>query len=141
MSLISRLFFKSSDDFLARGDALFSARRFFEARNHYEQGMERHLKKGGEEHDGTVARFRARIADANRELARVNIIEAEHAIACGAAAKAMEHLELALSLTDDAGLREMGRTLLATLTVQGEGGDDPAPTLRGGCGSCASLPG
>jgi hypothetical protein len=31
MSLLSRLFSKSSDDFLARGESLFSARRFFEA--------------------------------------------------------------------------------------------------------------
>lgn len=140
MSLISRLFSRSSADVFARGDALFSARRFYEARTLYEQALERHLKKGGE-NDGTVARFRTGIADANRELTRLNIAEAEHAIARGALAKGVEHLELALSLTDDAGLGEKARTLLAALGDQGEERHETVPTSRGGCGSCASPPG
>lgn len=142
MSLISRLFSKSSVDFLARGDALLSARRFYEARTCYEQGVERYLKKrGGEQSDETADRFRARIADANRELAGVNIVEAERAMAGGAVAKAMEHLELALSLTDDAGLREKSRALLATLADRSERTAGPVPPLRGGCGNCASPAG
>lgn len=142
MSIFSRLFSRSSDDLLAKGDAFFSTRRFYEARGVYEQGLERDRKKrAGERNDETAERFRARIANANRELAAMNIVEAEYAIARGMADKAVEHLELALSLTDDDGLREKSVALLTAFAGGDDGSAAPSPTLQGGCGTCASPQG
>ncbi|NVN89545.1 MAG: hypothetical protein HXX11_02980 [Desulfuromonadales bacterium] len=141
MGLISRLFSKSTDDFFKKGDSLFSGQRYFEARSLYEDGLKFYLAKGnGSEFDSTSDLFRTKIAQSNGELARVNIGEAEHAISCGAVSKAIDHLELALSLTVDDELRNTCHKLLATL-------DDPAAELpppsllsaQGGCGSCSAT--
>jgi tetratricopeptide (TPR) repeat protein len=116
MSLFSRLFSKSADGFLKKGDSFFSDQRFFEARRLYEDGLHFYLvKDNGKEADSTTALFRSKIDQANRELAGVNIAEAEHAIGRGDVSKAVEHLELALSLTDDVVLRAASEKLLAPL--------------------------
>jgi tetratricopeptide (TPR) repeat protein len=142
MSFISRLFFKNTDGFLKKGDSLFSDQRFFEARRFYEDGLHFYLGKDcGKETDSTAALFRSKIAQANRELAGVNIAEAEHAIGRGDVSKAVEHLELALSLTDDVVLRAASEKLLTTLV------DHPTEAAKSdlfsspiiGCGACDST--
>ena len=66
--------------------------------------------------DSTAALFRSRIAKANKALAEVNIGEAESAIGRGACfEKAVEHLELAKSLSDDRAVQELAGQLLASI--------------------------
>lgn len=141
MGLISRLFTKSADDYLKKADALFNAQRYFEARSLYQDGLDFHLAKAkGLESDSTAELFRLKIARSNGELARINVGEAEYAISCGAVAKASEHLELALSLTDDDNLRTTCQRLLATLEDQNSGSNSwNAASDQGGCGSCATM--
>ena len=136
MNFISRLFSKSAAGFLKKGDSLFSGQRYFEARTCFEDGLDYHLAKAqGTESDATTALFRTKIAQANTGLARINIGEAEYAISCGAVSKAVDHLELALSLTDDPGLRSTCHKMLATL-------DEPPPesySQPNGCASCSTM--
>ena len=46
MGFISRLFSKSTDGFLKKGDSLFERQRFFEARRLYENGLQSLTGKG-----------------------------------------------------------------------------------------------
>jgi len=136
MAFLSRLFSKNPEDFLAKGDRLFEACSFFESRNAYEEGLQRYLNaNGAETTDDTTGVFVAKIALANRALAEMNIVEAEHAIGRGAPVKAAEHLELALSLTDDAILREKAEILLANLAEN----TNDTNTLASPGGACASC--
>lgn len=140
MGFFSRIFSKSADDFLARGDELQATERYFEARSRYEDGLQFHLAKaGGSENDAVAEVFIARIARSNAALAELNLIEAEFCAGRGDAAKAVEHLELALALTDDPLLRLKAEQMLSALDA--ESGDSQvvvAETASGHCQSCSS---
>lgn len=138
MAFLSRLFSKKADDYLARGDRYFESHSFFEARTAYEDGLQRHLSgKDAETADEIGEMFRAKIALANRALAGLNIAEAVHAIDRGAHARAVEHLDLAKTLTDDLDLREKAEKLLANLEENTNDTNKLAPS-GGSCASCAS---
>ncbi|BCS54004.1 tetratricopeptide repeat protein [Geobacter sp. SVR] len=132
MSLFSRLFSKSTDDYLSKGDRLFESGRFFDARSVYEQGLE----SCGTGNRETVEQFAAKIAAANTSLAALNIEEAEAALQHGNGAKAAEHLELAKTLTNDPALREKAENLLSF--IREETAISPKPEAGGGCSSCSS---
>lgn len=140
MSLLSRLFSKSCDDCLRKGDRLFEAERYFEARSRYEEGLRIHLTRGkGVEADATSSLCREKIARANRELARRNLEEAGHALASSDPDKAREHLDLALSLTDDAALRQACLSLLAGPAARLDEPPHPPGPPPAGCGSCGGT--
>lgn len=134
MSLFSRLFSKNAEDFLAKGDRLLDAHRYFEARCAYEDGLQR-LRDSGAGGDIADA-FAAKIARANLALAEMNIQEAEFAIKRGASSKAVEHLELAKTLTDDGALREKAEKLAGLVENTNE--TNRLAPHGGGCTSCAS---
>jgi len=139
VTFLSRLFSKNAADFLAKGDRLFEAQRFFEARNVYEDGLQRHLsRKDGDGHDDVSEAFGGKIALANLALAEMNLSEAEFALRSGAHAKAAEHLELAKTLTSDSALREKAEILHAKLFENANETIILAPSA-GGCSSCAST--
>ena len=139
MAFLSRLFSKNPEAYLAKGDRLFEAHCFFEARNAYEDGLQRYLDANGAgTADDTAGTFVAKIALANRALAEMNIAEAEHALDRGAHAKAAEHLELAKSLTDDTALREKAEKLLANL-IENTNDTNTLASPVGACASCAST--
>ncbi|HEY4745080.1 MAG TPA: hypothetical protein VIH45_10510 [Desulfuromonadaceae bacterium] len=136
MAFLARLFSKDPAEYLAKGDRLFEAGSFFEARNAYEDGLHRYLgAHGAGTEDAITTAFSAGIARANRSLAEMNIAEAEHAIGRSALAKAAEHLELAKSLTDDGSLREKAEKLLANLAGNANDTNTLAPP-GGACASC-----
>lgn len=135
MGLISRFFAKSCEDYLSRGDKLYEAERFFEARGAYEDGLQRVNGDAGRE--DRVSVFQERIAKANLALAQLNVAEAEYCLSHGDSVKAAEHLELAKTLTDNAELREKADNLQVTLA------ENAAVTKVGhshsaSCGSCSS---
>src|SRR6185369_7664791 len=113
MNFIKKLFVRRPEDYVTKGDALLAAGSFFEARGAYESGLECCQGKVG--FDDLIQHIGAKIDDANRSLATLNIAEAEHAINLGAVDKAVEHLELAKTLTHDANIREKAETILAGL--------------------------
>ncbi|HEX9078522.1 MAG TPA: hypothetical protein VF795_02965 [Desulfuromonadaceae bacterium] len=135
MAFLSRLFSRDPQEYLAKGDRLFAAGSFFEARTAYEDGLARHLGAKGAEDDVSGA-FAAKIARANRALAEMNIAEAEYALDRDDHAKAVDHLELAKSLTDDAPLREKAEKLLANL-VENANDTDILASPGNACASCA----
>jgi tetratricopeptide (TPR) repeat protein len=139
MAFLARLFSKKADDYLVKGDRLFASHCFFEARTAYEDGLQRHLNgKDAETADDISRTFSAKIALANRALAELNIVEAEHALGRGAHAKAAEHLDLAKTLTDDLDLREKAEKLLANLVENINDTNKLAPH-GSACASCAST--
>lgn len=139
MTFLSRLFSKNSDDYLAKGDRLFEQKRFFEARTVYEDGLQRLPNNNhGNSNESIAMIFNDNIAKANRELAVLNIGEAEFALTRGDHAKAAEHLELAKTLTDDNFLREKAEALLASLIENTNETNKLAPSSAS-CHSCGST--
>lgn len=138
MALFSRLFSKNAEDFIAKGDRLFAEQRFFEARNVFEDGLQRLLNgKNGSTDQDVVAAFRQKIARANTALAELNLEAAQHALSLGTDDKATEHLELAISLTDDALLREKAEVMLKSIAAKPNETNEITPALKS-CHSCSS---
>ncbi|MBT1071533.1 tetratricopeptide repeat protein [Pelotalea chapellei] len=138
MKFLSRLFSKNTEDYLAKGANLLAAERFFDARTTLEEGLRRHLENDAHGANDEVAiEFAAKIALANRELSSLNICEAEGAIRQGLLKKALEHLELAKTLTNDTVLREKADKLLESVT-ENAGTEKVNHVPSGGCGSCSS---
>ena len=146
MTFFSKIFSKTTEDYLAKGDRLFEQERYYEARSAYENGLQRHLgnKNGVSSDDSTSTAFRTKIALANSALAELNINEAKHAITSGSYYKATEHLELAITLTDDGQLREKAESMLASFAQKVNDTEKINETSRlatssGSCNSCAAT--
>lgn len=145
MAFLSKLFSKKPDDYLANGERLFGQERYYEARNVFEEGLQRCLTTCKDDvFDSMSALFREKIDLANRSLAQMNICEADYAVTCGAYKKAAEHLELAKTLTDDRQLREKAESLLALIAEKVNAGENINNTSRlatssGSCNSCSSA--
>ena len=138
MALFSRLFSKNADDFMAKGERLFTEQRFFEARTVFEDGLQRQLNgKNGSGDKDVVDAFRQKISRANTALAELNLEAAQHALALGADDKAAEHLELAISLTDDVHLREKAEEMLNSIALEPVETDAITPAHKS-CHSCSS---
>lgn len=139
MNILKRLFSKNPDDMVARGDRLLKEHHYYEARCAYEDARQllsgSNGSQGGEEQ--LLAVCAERIGSANRALAELNISEAESALSRGLHDKALEYLELAKSLTDDAVLREKTEGLAALCF---ENNDEQHETASvSGCSSCRSC--
>ena len=134
MSFIGRWFSKSPSDLLAKGDNCMKSESYFDARTHYEDGLKRNA-------DGELdAVFRERIATANLRLAERNLFEAEFAHSHGDLTKAVDHLELAKTLTSDPTIREKENLLLRNYAESDLHQDVPI-TAAPSCTSCSSSSG
>ena len=137
MSILKKFFTKNPADLMARGDRLLEDRHFYEARCAYEDALRLLLGSsgahGGEDLPATCEK---RIGNANRALAELNIGEAESALGRGLHYKALEHLELAKSLTDDAGLREKAEKMAVLCRENAE--EVKEMVSASGCASCSS---
>jgi tetratricopeptide (TPR) repeat protein len=135
MNFIKKLFVRRPEDYVTKGDAHFAAGSFYEARLAYEDGLNCCQGKTG--CDEISVNIGGKIAAANRSLADLNIDEAEHALRRGAVDKAVEHLELAKTLTEDTDIREKAELLLAGLV---ENTNDQAPLASpSSCSSCSQI--
>ncbi|KAB0669845.1 hypothetical protein F6V30_13710 [Oryzomonas sagensis] len=138
MNILKKLFSKNPADLMARGDRLLMERHYFEARCAYEDA--RRLLSGSngvQGVEGLSAVCEERIGSANRALAELNIGEAESALGRGLPDKALEHLGLAKSLTDDAVLREKAEGLVALCC--GSDDEQKETVSVSGCSSCSSC--
>ncbi len=126
-------FSKDYNHYLEKGDRYLAEERYADARIAYGEALEK-MEAGGEAAISLVDPVRQKIALAGNMLGRLNLVEAEHAIAAGDIKKAEEHLRIILELADDATLRENSERLLASL-----GSDAPEElhfeTVHG-CESC-----
>lgn len=135
MSLFSKLFSKSPEDLLAKGDRYLQTESYFDARTCYEDGLQRCGSDGSGLQLKSV--FQERIITANGKLAELNLQEAGFSISRGDFDKAVDHLELVKTLTYDAALREKAEQMLAECRTQD---NEPAePAKASACGSCSSA--
>lgn len=137
MSFFRKLFARGPEDFLARGDGHFAAHSYYEARSAFEAGLQACQGKSGQ--DDIARMLEDRICETNRAMAQLNMLEAEHALRLGAIDKAVEHLELAKTLTDDAKIREKADHLLSGFEEKSNNTEPLAPAAS--CSSCSHTAG
>lgn len=126
-----------------KGDSLFAAERFADARLTYLEAMEK--IDTAENRDAERDYLLSMIAQAGDRLAELNIAEAEAAIRGGELQKGYDHLALALELADDVTIREKAENL------RGKQSEDSSPSHHlhkggaghgtHGCASCSSSHG
>src|SRR5512133_1377470 len=104
----SKLFSKDCRACREKGDKLFNAGSYAEARVYYQDALQKidTVTDRAAMHDYLLSRLSA----AGNLLAEMNIVEAETALRMGNSAKADEHLHLALALADDVTIREKAAT-------------------------------
>ena len=134
MNFLKKLFSpRTAEDCLRKGDALFAAHSYYEARSAFEEGL---ACCGGQPVNGDMAGvLEAKIAETGRAMAELNLQEAELALRRGDAAKAAEHLELAKTLTSDTLIREKADSLLAD--VPEKTNDTEVLAAPSSCSSCS----
>lgn len=137
MSFLKRLFSRSPEDCLTKGDSYLAAHSLYEARSAFEDGLQ--SCKGKPDCAALALKFEERIKDTRREMAKLNLQEAEHALRQGDADKAAEHLELAKTLTDDKEIREKADGLLSGVTEKTNNTEVLAPSSS--CSSCSQVSG
>jgi tetratricopeptide (TPR) repeat protein len=135
VNILSRFFSKSPADLLAKGDRFFESEQFFDARNCYEEALQR--SSGDDPSGNQRAVFKARIDSANLKLAELNLAEAGFAFSRGDSAKAIDHLELVKALTYDVSILEKADKLLKENTdSRGVSVEDDASSS---CASCSHI--
>lgn len=107
---------------------------FFDARTCYEDGLR--LCSGDDGGSDLKPVFSERIDTANRKLAERNLHEAESAYSRGDSGKAIDHLELVKTLTNDPALREKAEKLRLNFSQP-----ERAPVEQIATSSCASCAG
>jgi len=137
VNFISRLFSKSPSDLLAKGDRYLESDSFFDARACYEDGLR--LCSGEDSGGDLKPLLLERIDTANRGLAERNLYEAEYAHARGDVDKAIDHLELVKTLTNDRAIREKAEMLL--LNYAQPESDHREQASISSCASCAGSSG
>jgi len=113
MSFFSKIFTRGPEGYLSKGEGYLASHSFYEARTAFEAGLQ--ACRGKSELDEIAKTCADRICEANRAMAELNLQEAEHALRLDNKSKAVEHLELAKTLTDDRDIREKADKLLVGL--------------------------
>ena len=126
-------FSKDYNHYLEKGDRYLAEDRFADARNAYEEALEK-IEASGEADFSRTEAVRQKIALTGNMLGRLNLVEAEHALSSGDRIKAGEHLRIIMDLADDATLRENAEKFIAEL-------DSEVPEVAHvdevrNCGSC-----
>ena len=109
-----KLFSKSFEQILEKGDSYFKDERYSEARHYYFDALEK--IQTSTESQQNIDYLQSMITKCGNRLAEMNIAEAEAALRTGNTQKATEHLELSLELADDVSLREKTEKLISSLT-------------------------
>jgi tetratricopeptide (TPR) repeat protein len=134
MSFFKKMFARGPEDYLAKGDGYLAAHSYYEARTAFEAGLQSCQGKSGQA--DITNKLENRICETKRAMAELNIDEAEHALRRGTTDKAVEHLELAKSLTDDVKLLEKADRLLMGLEIISDSTEVLATTSS--CSSCSN---
>jgi predicted Zn-dependent protease len=134
---LKKLFSKSFEQTLQKGDSLFTDERYSEARQYYYDALDKMPDSGVDEQ--TLSHINSMISKCGNNLACMNIAEAEAAIRSGNSQKAAEYLELSLEQADDVSVREKTEVLISSLTelISAETRSDE-PSGKHACASCSS---
>lgn len=117
--------------YLEKADSCMAAEQYADARNAYLDALER---LGDCADPSLPSNIRQKIAMAGDMLGRLNLVEAEHALAVGNRKKAEEHLQIIMDLAEDSNLRETAERMLSAPAAE-TAGAVPMEAIRG-CVSC-----
>lgn len=133
----NKFFSKNASQLQAKGDKLFAAGHFADARHIYMEALD----KLGDSGQTPEHRYLcAQISRAANSLAELNILEAESAMRNGNMQKGRDHLHLSLELADDVSVREKAEALLATSNIVNQShGDVQKSSGSHGCATCSSA--
>jgi len=108
--IFKKLFSKDCRFYLAKGERYLAEERYADARHAFQEGLR---KLAGEPagNEGLEAKLGGLLDETGNRLGKMNLEEAEHALARKEFVKAEEHLDLALELATDAAIRESARKL------------------------------
>jgi tetratricopeptide (TPR) repeat protein len=135
--LFSRFFSKDYSQLKAKGDKLFAAGHFAEARSMYGEAIDKSASAGIGPDE--VNYLKSQISLSGNRLAEINIVEAESCLHNGNAGKAIEHLNLSLELADDVMLREKAENLLECAVDDQQGRrTEESHQQKHGCATCSS---
>lgn len=139
MNFLKKIFVKDPEDFLLKGERLLQQECFFDARSAFEEAFQLLEREKAGQDEARILQCHSGIAMANTGLARLNVKEAEYSITAGAMVKAADHLELALSLTEDPLIKQEAARLLERLESLSQNQENKEiPTKSSGCSSCSS---
>lgn len=125
-------FSKDFSHYLEKGDRLLADERFAEARTAFGEALEK-LEASGKAASSQLEDVRRKIALTGNMLGRMNLAEAEYALAGGDRKKAAEHVQVILDLADEAILRETATKLLADAEAPEARPMSEAPEYGGCC--------
>jgi tetratricopeptide (TPR) repeat protein len=133
----SKLFTRDYSQLKAKGDKLFAAEHYAEARHLYMEAVEKLGSDAARTEE--LLYLQLQISRAANNLAELNIAEAEAAMRNGNLNKGAEHLRLSLELADDVSVREKAEKLMKTsvLSNQDAAAEDRLPKING-CATCSS---
>lgn len=133
----SRFFKKDAETLLQKGEKLLASHDFSHAAHTFEDALVT-IKNECPDDTGKITRVKQGLIDARNALALLNVQEAEHQIQLGNMEKAEEHLDLAISQTEDKTLHEKA----AALRIQAAQAQAQIPAKKtasghscSGCGS------
>ena len=133
-----RFFIKDYSQLKAKGDKLFAADHFAEARHMYIEALEKYVSADNQAEEQFY--LQSQISRTSNKLAELNISEAEASFRSGNIHKGAEHLRLSLELADDVSIREKAEALLETsVNLNRNSGDEGKSHGSHGCSSCASA--
>lgn len=135
--IFKKLFSKTLEQVIQKGDSLFKTEHYFEARNLYVEAFE---KLSDSEVDQQKAEYiNSMISKCSNSLAEMNIIEAEAASRSGNIKKSIEYLNLAIELADDVHVREKAEKLILSLTdISLSDTSNVKSSTKHDCASCNS---
>lgn len=137
MAFLSKLFRRDPAYFWEKGEKLFSAGHYAEAKASYEEALEK-LDPSVPQAFPTQEQIKARLRDASNNLARLNLEEARHLIEQQEVERARDHLLLCMDLTEENEVRQMAKTLLNSMAKATR--DESPVHGGGGCAGCGPGP-
>jgi tetratricopeptide (TPR) repeat protein len=135
---LHKLFSRDYQTLKSKGDNLFAAERFADAKVFYAESLDK--LNATSENQAERDYLLSRLSSAGNRLAELNIVEAEAALNSRDYDKGREHLKLSLELADDVTIREKAESMLNSDLFK-EKITLPADSMKKGhdCSSCSPI--
>jgi tetratricopeptide (TPR) repeat protein len=130
-----KMFSKDCHFYIEKGEKYLAEERYVDARHAFHEGLNK-LAGQTDEKDGMEAKLRRLLDETGNLLGKMNLEEAEHALARKDYTKAAEHLDLVIEQAADPAIRESADTLRERLTPEPPA-DSPEAT-GGACTGCST---
>jgi tetratricopeptide (TPR) repeat protein len=131
-----KIFSKDCRFYLERGEKYLAEERYADARHAFSEALQK-LEGTSAAEGGMETKLRALFDETGNRLGKLNLEEAEHALARNDYLKASEHLDLAVELAADPALGETAGKLREKLAH--DPSDTGVATASGGCSGCTTT--